>query len=141
MSSNAGDTTQTVTVVSQDEYGVTMSEAKALNGTTPVLGTKAHSKITSIKSSGALAGTLSVGFTDVLGLPVFLPSTALILKELQDGAAAAAGTPVAGATSKATTTTGDVRGTYTPNAATDGSKGYRLVVSLADPGFKGVTQA
>ncbi|MGZ6673869.1 MAG: hypothetical protein ACXVFM_16125, partial [Solirubrobacteraceae bacterium] len=61
VSSNAGDTTQTITVVGTDDYGVAMSSTTALNGTTVVHGTKAFKTVSSVKSSGALAGNLSVG--------------------------------------------------------------------------------
>lgn len=39
-----------------------------------------------------------------------------------------------------TATTGDVRGTYVPPAACDGSTVYQLIVSLPDPGFIGIDQ-
>ena len=49
------------------------------------------------------------------------------------------------ATDPATTTTGDVRGTVTPNTATDGSVNYIVWMKVADPsskiGLGGVTQA
>ena len=44
-----------------------------------------------------------------------------------------AGTFVAADTATATTTTGDVRGTYVPSSATDGIK--RLVMTIALPGI------
>jgi len=50
------------------------------------------------------------------------------------------GTFVAGVTSTATATTGDVRGTYTPLTTLDGTAGYKLVVNLPDPGNQGVAQ-
>jgi hypothetical protein len=50
------------------------------------------------------------------------------------------GTLVAGVTSAATGTTGDVRGTYSPLTAPDGASGYKLVAILPDPANKGVPQ-
>jgi len=44
------------------------------------------------------------------------------------------------AAAKQTATTGDVRGTYAPATAPDGSVGYKLLVQLADPAFKGDAQ-
>ena len=41
----------------------------------------------------------------------------------------------------ATATTGDVRGTYDPNAACDGDKVFQLLVTLPNPGYKGIPQA
>lgn len=131
----------TFTVTGTDEYGVTIKESLAGPNNNTVSGKKAFKTITQVAANAAIATNgVSVGFGDVLGLPVFLPSTALILAELEDGAAASAGTKVAGVTSKATATTGDVRGTYDPNSACDGSKGFKLLVALSDPTAKGVTQ-
>jgi hypothetical protein len=39
-----------------------------------------------------------------------------------------------------TATTADVRGTYDPNVACDGSKGFKLIVALQDPQFLGNPQ-
>lgn len=52
------------------------------------------------------------------------------------------GTFVAGITTSggSTATTGDVRGTWTPPIACDGSIVFQLLVSLPDPGSRGVTQ-
>lgn len=50
------------------------------------------------------------------------------------------GTFVAGVSSAATATTGDVRGTYDPLAACDGSKSFDLLVASVDPKYLGVSQ-
>jgi hypothetical protein len=50
------------------------------------------------------------------------------------------GTFVASDATEPTATTGDVRGTYTPSAAADGSAGYKLTVLLADPNDLGMAQ-
>lgn len=142
VSTGAGDTTQTLTFTGTDVYGNAVVETITLNGTTPVLGKKAFKTVTQIAVSAATAGNVSAGSSDVLGLPVFLPETGLVLKELQDGAAATAGTLVAGdlTSGGATATTGDIRGTYDPNAACDGAKVFQLVVALPDAGFIGISQ-
>jgi hypothetical protein len=259
VSSNGGDTTQTITTKGTDIFGQAMTEQVTMNGTTAVKGKKAFNTVTSIKSSAALTGNLSVGTTDILGLPVFLASEGQIEEEYQDGvrlnreiakirlpffinqtdllaptaqnliapiagtitaaksivqvavttggtlttkinnsattggvitvansatvrtvnsataftaantvavgdaisivpasfASAGAlngyveitptstnlaGTVVAGDTSTQTATTGDVRGTYTPPVATDGSKGFVLLISLPNPKNIGVAQ-
>ncbi len=143
VSSNAGDTTQTVTVKGKDMYGQNMRQDFALNGTTPVIGTKAFATVTSVSASAALAGNLSVGDSDVLGLPVYLSNATFVWRETQDGALATSGTLVAGLSAlpgTATATNGDVRGTYKPNAATDGSKGCVLVAAIPDPTFFGQPQ-
>ena len=131
-----------LTVHGFDEYGVAMSEAITLNGTTEVVGKKAFKTITRVAASKAIANSAFVGNGKVLGLPVFVPHLSCVLAQLQDAAAASAGTTVAGLSSgKSTTTTADVRGTYTPAATLDGEINLSLVVSLPDPGYLGTTQA
>ncbi len=129
--------TATLTVTGTDVYGNVVKETSGSG--TSMAGKKAFKTITSVVPSANITGA-TVGTGDVFGLPVFLPGTAYILKELQDGAAATAGTAVAGVSSAATATTGDVRGTYDPNAAADGAKVFDLIVALGDPDYKGVAQ-
>lgn len=142
VSSNAGDTTQTVTIRGKDMYGQPMAATMSLNGTTVVQGTKAFASISSVTASAALVGNLSVGDNDVLGLPVYLPNGTFIWRETQDGAVATAGTIVAGLgiATVATATTGDVRGTYKPNNATDGTKACVLLAAIPEPNFYGQAQ-
>lgn len=134
------------TVTGTDVYGQTVIETLASNGGlgTIVSGKKAFDRVTAItiNTIGATGVTGTVGFGDVLGLPVFLPSAAFINAELQDGAAASAGTVVAGLSpvTASTATTADVRGTYDPSAAADGSKVFELLVNLSDPTHKGNPQ-
>lgn len=151
-SANAGDTTQTATVYGYDVYGQAMSEAVALNGTTEVYTLKAFKSVYRIAISAATAGNINAGFTDTLGLPVRVTNAGYIISAKWNNTLADdAGTFVAAdTTSPATTTTNDVRGTYVPSSAADGSK--RLVMAIAIPaigcgpnatrvGALGVTQA
>lgn len=132
---------RTFTITGTDEYGVALKENIAGPNNNTVNGKKAFKTVTQVAVDGAIATNgVSVGTADVLGLPVFLPSSACILREMEDGATATAGTTVAGATAKATATTGDVRGTYDPNSACNGDRGFKLFVALADPSARGVTQ-
>jgi len=133
---------KTITVYGTDEYGEELIESRAGPNNNTVALAKAFKTVTRVASSAAIATNgISVGFGDVLGLPVHAPATA-ILKEVQDGAAAVAGTLVAGlaVNTKSTATTADVRGTYDPNAACDGAKVFELDLVLADPTFLGVSQ-
>lgn len=143
VSTNAGDTTQNVTVYGTDVYGRAVAERRTLNGTVVVNFQKAFKTITRIAVSAACAGNVSVGHNDVLGLPVFVPSLGFVLKELQDGVNATAGTLVAGIRTAggSTLTAGDVRGTYDPNAACDGSKVFQLLVATPDGQNIGIAQA
>ena len=147
VSSNAGDTTQTALFTGKDDYGVTMSELLAFNGTTPVLGQKAFKTITQVAISAALAGNASAGNTDIFGLPYAIASVNYIMAVKWAGALAddAATVAAADATSPATTTTNDVRGTVDPSSAADGSRRLTVYMLLANPnsrqGLYGVTQA
>ena len=139
-SSGAGDTTQTATVTGTDEYGNVLVEDIAFNGTTAVSGNKAFKTVTQVAIDIALAGNATCGTTDKLGLPAFLPSVGMVLFELEDGADATAGTLAAGADAVATATTGDVRGTYIPNSAANGTRTFTLIAAIPDPSYRGVAQ-
>jgi len=136
----------TIKIIGQDIYGVTMSETLtvAATGTSQVDATlKAFKWIRSIAITAAAdaeANTLNFGTGDVLGLPIRLPGTGHVLRELEDGAAPTAGTLVAGVDTAATATTGDTRGTYDPNSACDGDLNFKLMMWGADPQDKGVAQ-
>ena len=140
-SSNAGDTTQTMTAYGTDEFGVSMTETVTLNGTTAVNGLKAFYKVTGYKASAALAGNLSIGTqAGVLGIPVVVNRAGYVIGELQDGAKATAGTVTVADFTIPSATTGDVRGTYTPNAAPDGSKAFELLIYDPEGTGTGLTQ-
>lgn len=126
-----------LTITGTDKYGAVVVESSASG--TSLAGKKAFKTVTGISSSANITG-LTVGTGDVLGLPVFLPSLGHVTRELQDGAAATAGTVVAGVSTTPTATTGDVRGTYDPNAACDGAKAFQLAIMFGDPAFKGRAQ-
>lgn len=129
--------TAIATVTGRDEYGNVMIEQSASG--VAMTGKKAFKSITSVVFNASVTGC-TVGTGDVLGLPIFLPGLGSIIKELQDGATATAGTPLAGVQTTPTATTGDVRGTYDPNAACDGAKVFELIVAVGDPAYTGVNQ-
>jgi hypothetical protein len=116
-----------------------------------VNGKKAFYQISSVVSSGASVVTVAVGTTDILGLPLRVIDRGYITRAGWDSTLAEdASTMTVAATATATTTTGDVRGTYLPSSAADGVK--RLVMGIALPaiaagpnatrvGAFGVTQA
>jgi hypothetical protein len=146
-------TNRNVTITGYDYYGQPMSEVIA-TGTvqsTTVAGKKAFFQILSASISGALGATIAVGTTDVLGIPVRVTDGGYICHVGWNGGFALdTGTFVAAATATATTTTGDVRGTFDPSSAADGIK--RLVLGIMLPaiavgpnatraGAFGVTQA
>lgn len=126
-----------LTVTGTDAYGNVVFEKSA--SCTSFTGKKAFKTVTKVEASDDVTN-LTVDFGDVLGLPLFLPGTGNVVKELEDGAPATAGPLVAGATATPTATTGDVRGTYDPNSACNGSKAFALIVMLTDPQDTGRAQ-
>jgi hypothetical protein len=120
-----------------------MSEAITLNGTTAVAGKKAFKTITRIAASAA-ATDFFVGTGDVFGLPIDANTRNYVLTAW-NGAFVTTGTFVGADATTATTTTGDVRGTYAVPDAADGSKRLTLWVFVFDDdtqtGLYGVTQA
>ena len=134
VSTNVGDTTQTVTVTGTDFLNNPMTARVTLNGTTIVNGTKAFKTITQVAVSAAMVGNLTVGTSDKLGLPIALATANLVAHAGWNSALARdAGTFVAAdATLPATNLTGDTRGTYQPSTATDGTKRLTLLLILQD---------
>jgi len=146
-------TNRNVTINGFDYYGQPMSEVIATGTTQSVAvnGKKAFFVVTSATVSGAVGATTALGTTDILGIPVRVFNVAYIASVKSNNTLAQdAGTFVAAATATATTTTGDVRGTYTPATASNGI--VRTVMGILLPaiavgpnatrvGALGVTQA
>jgi len=144
----------TVTVSGFDYYGQAMSEAITSSAavSTAVSGLKAFYLVTSVSVSAATGTALTVGTTDVFGCPVRFFDKSYVLRYGWNNGTTddTSGTLTVADTATATTTTGDVRGTFAPSSAADGIK--RAVVTLALPaiavgpnatrvGALGVTQA
>ena len=148
---NCSTTARAFTVSGYDYYGQAMSEVitVAVAGTA-VTGKKAFFTISGVTIAGSATAAV-VGTSDVLGLPVRVFNVAYIASVKSNNTLAQdAGTFVAADTATATTTTGDVRGTYTPATASDGI--VRTVMGILLPaiavgpnatrtGALGVTQA
>lgn len=146
-------TSRNFTVSGYDYYGQAMSEIIASSGTasTAVNGKKAFYQISGITVSGGTVVAITIGTTDILGIPVRVTNAAYIASVKTNSTLAQdTGTFVAAATATATTTTGDVRGTYVPGTASDGIN--RTVMGILLPaiavgpnatrvGALGVTQA
>lgn len=151
VSAGVGDTTQTATFSGYDYYGQPMTARVTLNGTNTVQTTKAFKSVTSIAISAATAGNISAGYGDKFGLPVRVDDAGYIMPKWANALAQDAGTFVAAVTTDpATNLTGDVRGTYQPSSAADGSRRLVLYIALTDAqvgplatraGAAGVTQA
>ena len=132
-------TSRNLTVSGYDYYGQAMTEVIATGTTSSavanVSGKKAFYQISSIAISGALPVAITVGTTDVLGFPLRTFDAGYVVRVGWNNTLANdAGTfVVADMTTPATSTTGDVRGTYVPSSATNGIK--RLVAVIALPGI------
>lgn len=126
------------TVVGEDQFGQPMRESSASG--TSFTGKKAFVKVTRVTfSANVTAATVGTGV--VLGLPVFLPDAPDVLIEKVDGATpGTGGTLVVGDIATATATTGDVRGTYSPNQAPNGSRLYEMVLAVRSPSHRGGPQ-
>lgn len=136
-----------------DIYGYPMSETIThAGGTATTNGKKAFKFIASVVPQFTDAHNYSVGTTDIFGFPIysasFNPGATADVSISWNGAAVTATTGyTAGVTTTATKTTGDVRGTYAVQSASNGTK--VLVITQAPAlsnigsatGLFGVTQA
>lgn len=120
----SGAGTGNVTLVGYDYLGQAIKETIALNGATPVLSKKMFFDVAGVVAPVVGAVTMNVGYGAVLGVPYKVLSTALY-GELMNDAIPTAGALVAGVVTQ-TLTSGDPRGTYTPNTAPNGTNTYRF---------------
>ena len=131
---NTSTTARTITISGYDYYGQAMTEAITVaTAGTAKSGKKAFYQIVSATINGS-ATAVTIGTTDTLGLPVRCFDAGYVVKVGWNNTLAQdTGTFVAADLNTATSTTGDVRGTYTPSTASDGTK--RLVMTIALPGI------
>jgi hypothetical protein len=148
---NCSTTARAFTVSGYDYYGQAMSEVITVTvAGTAVTGKKAFYQVSSVTIAGS-ATAVVVGTSDVLGLPVRVFNVSYVASVKSNNTLAQdAGTFVAADTATATTTTGDVRGTYAPDTASNGivrtTMGILLPAIAVGPnatrvGALGVTQA
>ena len=155
MTFTLGVAPQSATISGYDFYGQAMTQTITTSSavSTAVNTTKAFYQVTSISIAGATGTALTVGTTDLLGIPVRVIDGSYIVNSGYNntvGFDSPTAFAKADMTNPATATTGDVRGTLNPSSAPDGTK--RLVVAIAVPaigsgpnstrqGTLGVTQA
>jgi hypothetical protein len=125
----------TVTISGYDVYGVPMTETITVpTSASTVNGKKAFKYVASatlnFSGGGTPGSTISIGTTDILGL--HLKSEFWEYSNIfTNGAFVSANTGwTAAVTTTATATTGDVRGTYALQSASDGSKRTAFFTSL-----------
>jgi hypothetical protein len=143
--SAANDSARTFTVYGYDAYGQTVVENIAGGNIATVQGKKAFKSVYRIAVDAACAGANTVGTGDIIGLPYAVASANYIWPKFNSVLAQDAGTFVGAVTTNpATAVTGDVRGTYSPSAATDGAKILTLLLFINDvdtvAGLYGVNQ-
>jgi hypothetical protein len=126
--SGGNDSGITFTMSGYDEFGVAMSETVTGANAGTATGKKAFLDIVSVTHTGSVAGTLTIGTTDVYGFPFradLFAYTEIFWNDIL--LTKSTSTFVAADTTTATATTGDVRGTWTANSASDGTKRMQIV--------------
>jgi hypothetical protein len=124
----------TITVKGADIYGQPQSETLTVSATgtsKTVAGKKAFAAIFSmalISASDATANTVNLGWGNVLGLKYRIAAKSQLLA-FGNGALDTSGTVVVADDNAASASTGDVRGTYAPNSAPDGTKTYEYYLT------------
>jgi hypothetical protein len=138
-----GANTATYRVEGYDAFGQFLTQNLAAPSTSTVTTLKAFKTVTRVININATAGTngLTVGYRDVFGIPVRVTNAGYVVAVKWNNVLADdAGTFVAAVTTDpATAATGDVRGTFVPSSAADGSK--RLVMCIAVPAIGSGPQA
>jgi hypothetical protein len=131
---NCSTTARAFTVSGYDYYGQAMTETITVaTAGTAVTGLKAFFQISGVTIAGSATAAV-VGTSDKLGLPVRVFNVAYVTSVKSNNTLAQdAGTFVAADKATASATTGDVRGTYTPATASDGT--VRTVMTIALPGI------
>lgn len=139
------------TISGYDFYGQAMTQLITSSTGATVTTLKAFYQISQVAVAGATTTAVTVGTSDVLGIPIRIIDGAYVDNfGYNNSIVDDNGTFVAAVTATATSSTGDVRGTYKPSSATSGSK--RLVGAFFVPaigsgpnstriGALGVTQA
>lgn len=143
----ASVTATVVTVTGKDQYFQTMTETvTGPTGTAVTSGVKAFKYLLSATASGNTVSAITVGTGDVLGFPYRVAALGQTL--IWDDTTLrtdSTGLTVAVTTSPATSLTGDVRGTYAMQAASNGSRRVTVWIPNFDPddaeAIYGVTQA
>lgn len=145
---NGNDTSATFLVSGYDLYGFPMTERITGANAGTASGAKAFKYISSVVPSGTLASTLvSVGTGDVIGLPIRADLWGEVEVTYNNTKITASTGFTAAVTTTATATTGDVRGTYALQTASDGTRQLSVYVTPnvvninSATGLCGVTQA
>lgn len=119
----------TFTIYGYDTYAQPVREQVAGPNNTTKAMKKAFAAIVRVTSSATVGSDVEVGTIDVFGLPTRVIAAATVAWVGWNALTRDTGTlAVADDTSPATATTGDVRGTYVPSSAANGSKVLGMVL-------------
>ena len=119
------------TVVGFDIYGQPQTEAITGPAAGTVNGKKTWKWISSVTPNGSSAQTVSIGTADIFGFPIKVTSFPYMTLFWNNATQLFAQFTPADVTSPATTTTGDVRGVFTPSAsAADGTKRMIAIITV-----------
>lgn len=130
ITSGGVDTGITFTVKGYDVYGYPMTETITGASGAVASGKKAFKFVSSITQSGAVASTMSVGTGDVFGFPMRVDTIGYVSMAWNGSLVTAnTGWLTSDTTAPATATTGDVRGTYAVQSASDGTKRLQVFVT------------
>jgi hypothetical protein len=147
ITSAGDDSAATFTVRGYDIYGYPMTETIPGANTTIARGAKAFKYIVSITPAGTLAGAaVTAGVTDIIGLPIRADYVSETQISMADTWITASTGFTAAVTTTATATTGDVRGTYALQTASNNTRRLAITVSpsvaniSSSSGLFGVTQ-
>lgn len=145
ISSVATVTAISFTINGYDDYQQAMTQTLTGPGSAAtVTTTKAFRYITSITCSGNTTSNITVGTSDVLGLPVRADAFEYLTVHYNSGLITLQTGFTAAVTSTATATTGDVRGTYALQTASNGVRRFCTMIFIKNPdtvaGTFGVTQ-
>jgi len=144
------------TINGRDVYGYLMSETVTGSISTTAGSTfrstqKAFKYITSITASGTINSTgVTIGVTDIIGIPLAIQTGSQLTIHISSGTqfstgTASTGITVASTVATQTSTTPDVRGTWSSTTGSDGTRRYTVYVSpspaaLGSTGLFGGTQ-
>lgn len=129
--SGGNDSGITFTISGWDMYGFPMTETITGANAGTANGLKAWKYISGITHTGSVATTLTIGTQDVIGIPFqTLRFGRLDLCFNNGWVTANTGFVVGVVTTPATSTTGDVRGTYALQSASDGTKTLQMYVTI-----------
>lgn len=131
-SSSGTDVSQTATFYGKDVYGVATVETITLSGLSTVSGLKALKSVSRVAISAATVGNITAGTGDKFGLPYRINKVGSLQSFWDATWNNGSGTTTVAVTTTATATTGDVRGTYLPATASDGTRTLALWIYMDD---------